>query len=247
MITENAFSFSTSKIYMRIKNIGIRFARLLVVVLMPFILLILPARVTMQPWIVPFQYSLPWMPPDQFGFSKDERLQLGNLGLKAVVGVEGVSILKKPRFADGSQVFNDREIQHLADVAVVIRWMWPLHTFLSILFITGIIALWLLNAELTLGKALSLGSKATLFIVGFILLFAVFAWDWAFTKFHQLFFAGDSYLFYIDDTLIRLYPVEFWITCTMMIGAAVVLLALMFWWIGRWLWRRADARLRLSP
>lgn len=239
-MTETSPTFPTQKISAKAKNTGIWLARLLVVALMPFILLILPARITMQPWIVPFQYSLPWMPPDQFGFSKAERLQLGNLGLQAVIGKDGVNILKKPRFADGSPVFNDREIKHLADVAVVIRWLWPLHTFLTIMFITGIIALWLFNADLTLGKALSLGSKITLFIVGFILVFAIFAWDWAFTKFHQIFFEGDTYLFYIDDTLIRLYPAEFWITCTLLIGAAVILMALLFWAIGRWLWRRAD-------
>jgi integral membrane protein (TIGR01906 family) len=96
----------------------------------------------------------------------------------------------------------------------------------------------LLHRDKTLGQALLNGGKLTLVIVGFILIFAIFAWDWAFTTFHKLFFTGDSWLFYIDDTLIRLYPVEFWITCTMMIGVVVIVMSLLMITMGKWILKR---------
>jgi integral membrane protein (TIGR01906 family) len=39
----------------------------------------------------------------------------------------------------------------------------------------------------------------------------VFAFDWLFTQFHNLFFASGTWTFPTSDTLIRLYPYEFWI------------------------------------
>jgi integral membrane protein (TIGR01906 family) len=56
-----------------------------------------------------------------------------------------------------------------------------------------------------IGLAAALGLVAG---VGILLNPNVF-WQF-FTLFHQVFFTGDSWLFYYSDTLIRLFPIRFW-------------------------------------
>jgi hypothetical protein len=56
-----------------------------------------------------------------------------------------------------------------------------------------------------IGLAVALGLVAG---VGIVLNPEVF-WQF-FTLFHQIFFTGDSWLFYYSDTLIRLFPIRFW-------------------------------------
>jgi len=52
------------------------------------------------------------------------------------------------------------------------------------------------------------------------------AFDTAFTVFHGLFFEGDSWRFSNSDTLLRLYPQEFWMAAGAMIVGLVVVQAI---------------------
>jgi Protein of unknown function (DUF1461). len=49
--------------------------------------------------------------------------------------------------------------------------------------------------------------------VGLVVVIGIFAgisfWQF-FTVFHELFFSGNSWLFLYSDTLIRLFPMQFW-------------------------------------
>jgi integral membrane protein (TIGR01906 family) len=53
-------------------------------------------------------------------------------------------------------------------------------------------------------------------------LFAVVAWDTAFTLFHELLFPPGTWAFPPDSTMILLYPPQFWFDAAM-IAAALVL------------------------
>jgi len=66
-----------------------------------------------------------------------------------------------------------------------------------------------------------------LFVLGAVLIF----WDSAFVLFHRVFFTGDTWLFPYSDTLIRLFPVNFWqdIFGVAAVGTAVTGLAA---WLG---------------
>jgi uncharacterized membrane protein len=64
--------------------------------------------------------------------------------------------------------------------------------------------LWL-GGWLMTGLALTIGA---IVVVGIAVNPDVF-WQF-FTLFHELFFTGNSWLFYFSDTLIRLFPIRFW-------------------------------------
>jgi integral membrane protein (TIGR01906 family) len=55
---------------------------------------------------------------------------------------------------------------------------------------------------------------------------AVVAWDTFFTAFHQLFFAGGTWVFAYSDTLIRLFPEQFWFDAALTVGGLTLLGAL---------------------
>ncbi|MCA9894424.1 MAG: DUF1461 domain-containing protein, partial [Anaerolineae bacterium] len=59
-------------------------------------------------------------------------------------------------------------------------------------------------------------------IVG-IVVAAIFAWDTFFALFHSLFFQEGSWQFYYSDTLIRLYPEQFWLDAAIFIGGMSLL------------------------
>ena len=46
----------------------------------------------------------------------------------------------------------------------------------------------------------------------------VFAWQWFFAVFHSLFFASGTWTFRITDTLIRLYPTQFWTDAALVVA-----------------------------
>ena len=63
----------------------------------------------------------------------------------------------------------------------------------------------------------------------------VLGFDGFFTRFHEVFFSGDSWRFSTADTLIRLYPERFWedvsrLAAAIAVGQAIVLAPLAWWW-----------------
>ena len=56
----------------------------------------------------------------------------------------------------------------------------------------------------------SAGALATLAIAVLAVPFILLGFDRFFTRFHELFFEGDSWRFSTTDTLIRIYPERFW-------------------------------------
>ena len=74
-------------------------------------------------------------------------------------------------------------------------------------------------------------------VLGIVMLVA---WNRFFVWFHELFFAGNTWLFANSDTLIRLYPDEFWIGVAAWISAITVALALALLAVTTVVLRRSD-------
>jgi integral membrane protein (TIGR01906 family) len=60
----------------------------------------------------------------------------------------------------------------------------------------------------------------------------------AFEDFHRIFFKGDSWLFSTSDTLIRLFPQQFWFDAALAIGlftlgGSIVIVMGMWYWEQR--------------
>jgi integral membrane protein (TIGR01906 family) len=123
-------------------------------------------------------------------------------------------------FVDGEPVLDAEERSHMSDVSRLVR----------ILVILDLVAMafaaWggrLLRTEpYRLGKMLVVGAGGVGVATVGIGLFAVLAWDTAFTLFHELLFPPGTWSFPPDSTMIRLYPPEFWFDAAM-IAAALVL------------------------
>jgi integral membrane protein (TIGR01906 family) len=123
-------------------------------------------------------------------------------------------------FDDGEPVLDADERSHMDDVSRLVR----------ILVILDLVAMafaaWggrLLRTEQDrLGRMLVVGAGGVGVAMVAIGLFAVVAWDSAFTLFHELLFPPGTWSFPPDSTMILLYPPEFWFNAAM-IAAALVL------------------------
>ncbi|HJT64545.1 MAG TPA: DUF1461 domain-containing protein [Candidatus Limnocylindria bacterium] len=142
-------------------------------------------------------------------------------------------------FANGQPVLDAEERSHMADVSRLVR-------ILVILDAVAIIfAAWggrLLRTDPhRLGRLLIAGAGTVGVATVAIGVFAVVAWDSAFTLFHELLFPPGTWSFPADSTMILLYPPEFWFEAAM-IAAGLVLATSATLSFGGWLrMREADA------
>jgi integral membrane protein (TIGR01906 family) len=84
-----------------------------------------------------------------------------------------------------------------------------------------------------LQQALMTGSILTLSLIGAIVLVAIVAWNTFFDAFHDVFFESGTWRFNYSDTLIRLFPEQFWFDAALAVGVlttAGALLLLLFTW-----------------
>ncbi|MBN1890708.1 MAG: TIGR01906 family membrane protein [Thermoflexales bacterium] len=217
------------------KRWQIRLAQCVIIVAVPIVLAVLPARVVMQPWIIHFEYGRAGFPPDAFGMGQAERTRLALDGLESIAGPRGMEALWEARFDDGRAAFQEREIEHMLDVRNVAGQLFALQAACCVVLLVAAAGLYReREARPALAGALRSGALVTLVAVVGSGVFGLVAWNSFFTTFHQIFFSGDSWLFAYTDTLIRLYPIQFWIDVTALICAAIVLEALVLgaaaWW-----------------
>jgi integral membrane protein (TIGR01906 family) len=187
--------------------------RIFVTLMLPLLLVLLNAGLlTMTPVFIRWEYQRPSLPADPFGFTTEDRLEYGPRGLAYLFNDEGPEFLGDLRFEDGSPVFNERELSHMLDVKLVTQ---KIMRFGIGLLIAYSIALFLLaadpSARIARLGALFQGSILTIVLIITGIATVVFAFDWLFTEFHRLFFSSGTWIFPTDDTLIRIYPYEFWI------------------------------------
>lgn len=135
----------------------------------------------------------------------------------------------------GQPVLEAREQGHMRDVRTVFAG-------LGILAVASIIVL----AVATLRRERSatwravrygaIGLTAAIAVVGVV---ALVAFDQLFELFHQLFFPAGSYTFDPgSERLVQLFPYQFWEETALVVGVAIVLVALVVAWIAG---RRASA------
>ncbi len=182
----------------------------LVTVLLPLALLFLGLRLMLTHAFLQVEYRLPGFPPDEYGFSLQDRLHYAPLAMDYLLNDADVSFLGTQTFPDGSPLYNGRELGHMQDVKLVVRpVLWIGYALWAVLLTLGIWARlggwWdLFRVGLRRGGWLAAG------LVLAIGLFALLSFWQFFTLFHALFFAEGSWMFFYSDTLIRLFPMRFW-------------------------------------
>lgn len=189
----------------------------LVSILVPLALIGLAIRVLLSPVFYQVEYSMPYFPPDDYGFTKADRLQWAPYAVNYLINNAEISYLGDLKFDDGKPLYNERELSHMKDVKRVTQGalrVWYLS--LALLAVLGAWAWfggWWDSFRLGLmrGGWLMVGLAVTIGVivaVGIVVDPNVF--DRFFVAFHGLFFEGNTWLFLFSDTLIRLFPIRFW-------------------------------------
>jgi integral membrane protein (TIGR01906 family) len=187
----------------------------------PVLLTLLSVRVVMTPLFLQLEYHRPGFPEDIYGFTLEDRLYYAPYAVDYLVNDAGIEYLADLTFPDGSPLYTASELRHMEDVKIVTR------AAFFVLLIGGISALlagYLLwrSDKRTLWQSLFNGGALTIGTIIVIVLGAVFAWDFFFTTFHQLFFKDGTWIFLYSDTLIRLFPEQFWFDAALTIGVLTV-------------------------
>ena len=193
------------------------FLSYLVSLLTPLALIGIALRILLTPLYFTVEYNMPYFPPDDYGFTKADRLQWAKPSVEYLVNNADISYLGDLKFSDGTSIYNERELSHMHDVKGVVKGalnVW--YVSLAVLLLLAFFAWrgeWMhffldglrRGGQWMIGLAVVLG-----FISGAgILLNPDIFWSF-FEWFHSLFFSGSSWLFEYSDTLIRLFPIRFW-------------------------------------
>lgn len=189
----------------------------LVTLLVPIALIGLGLRVLLTPLFLRVEYNMPYFPPDEYGFTKADRLKWAPSALNYLTNDADISYLADLKFEDGKPLYNERELSHMDDVKRVTQGalrVWYLS--LVLLAVLGVWA-WLGGWGQAFRLGLMRGGWLMVILaitVGLIALIGILVspdlFFSFFTGFHHLFFEGDSWLFLFSDTLIRLFPIRFW-------------------------------------
>ncbi|MEO5317077.1 TIGR01906 family membrane protein [Arthrobacter sp. CC3] len=199
-----------------------RVMQVLLAVFYPLVLLVLAVRAVASPLFLWVEYNRPGFPGDGYGFSADDRMTYGSYAVDYLSNWSGPRYLGELVNRSGDALFQEGEVSHMADVKLVI-----LSTFGggALLILLGIIAIIYLRRRSTGGvrRGLFAGSVATLVIILGLGTLAALGWQQFFTEFHRIFFANGTWTFALDDTLIRLFPGQFWVDSGIVIGALVLI------------------------
>ncbi len=189
----------------------------LVAILVPFALIGLGIRALLTPLFLQIEYNMPYFPPDEYGFTKADRLKWAPHALDYLVNDADVSYLGGLKFDDGAPLYNERELSHMDDVKRVTKG--ALNAWYVSLALLAALGAWARfggwmqtyrqglrrGGWLMVGLAVAIG----LVVVAGIAVNSNVFWNF-FAGFHSLFFEGNSWLFLYSDTLIRLFPLRFW-------------------------------------
>jgi integral membrane protein (TIGR01906 family) len=198
----------------------------LVTLLVPVVLVLSGIGVLLSPIYIQVEYRMPYFPPDHYGFTREERLYWADLSIDYLLNGEGIEFLGELQFPEGQQAagscddyqpprdcsyfYNDRELSHMLDVKIVVRYAaWVLLGSVFALLAAGVWANrsdWWEDFRWALGR----GGWLTVGLILAMLVYLVLNFNSLFVTFHQIFFASGTWTFLFSDSLIRLFPVTFW-------------------------------------
>lgn len=202
-----------------------RVMQVLLAVFYPVILLVLAVRAVTSPLFLWVEYNRPGFPGDGYGFNADDRMTYGSYAVDYLSNWSGPRYLGELVNRSGDSLFKEGEVSHMADVKLVILSAFGAGAALILLSIVAMIYLRRRSSG-GIRRGLFAGSIATLVIILGLGGLAVLGWEQFFTEFHRIFFANGSWTFSLEDTLIRLFPGQFWVDAGIVIGALVLLASL---------------------
>lgn len=200
--------------------------KVLLCVLFCVVVILSGLRLCLTSTFIDLQYNVFGVPEDTYGFSLQERTEYAYQSIDYLLGKVSDQEFESLTFPDGKALFNQRELSHMQDVrdlsVIVVRVWFIALTALLIGVLAGHKAGWQ-------RESMQAGKTAGLIVLSFILIVLISVtlnFDQLFTAFHRVFFEGDTWLFYSSDSLIRLFPMPFWVNVFVVIGVLSALLSI---------------------
>ena len=203
---------------MSLQKITMALARVLVTICLPLTLVLVSVDIIASNAYIRHEYGLPGFPPSGL-YPPDERLRLAEATLCYLRSSESTDHLRELEYS-GEPVYNPREVQHLVDVKAVMKGVFLAEKAGIVVLSAALICLLGVGKDrVTTLRSVVLGCSllwGLALVVGAI---ALVSFDWFFTQFHRMFFEDGTWVFYVTDTLIQLFPLPFWMDATWKIGA----------------------------
>ena len=214
---------------------------------MPFLLAVFTVR-SLIGWSSPgyptFEYAR--IAPDAYGFTEQERIELANATLDYLQRPEPadqvIYLLEDLRLPGTDKpLYNTEEIGHMLDVKIIAdafkRVMWVL----AVVVIGGLAFLLARSETRPLGyKTIMQGGLLTAAILVVVGVLIGVAWNFVFVQFHELLFPPGTWTFAYTDSLIRLFPEQFWFDFGVIWVAGILLQGVIWAAVGYWLMRQAS-------
>ena len=218
---------------MSVSNIGPGWAfavRLLLVAAVPVVIIFVSLRIVLVPWYLQFEYSRAGLSTDASGFTEAERLQYARTAIDYLMAAAGDTRLKDATAANGQPLYNERELSHMVDVQVVVQSVLRVGQLAALVLGGGALMLGFMRQYHDLRTGLLWGAIGL--VAGLLLLLAYIGINFEsfFTNFHQVFFASGTWTFEYTDTLIRLFPIQFWADVSVLVVAAALAQGALLWW-----------------
>ena len=200
--------------------LGLR--RALIVLAVPVLTVMLAVRAVASPAFLWLEYHRPGFPADSYGFDTQERLRLGSYGLDYISNFAPHTYLADIT-TGGNAAFLASEVEHMTDVK---RVMLISMTFALLMLVLALLSARTLRlrAPGVLRSSLFTGAWLTLALLIGLGVAGAIGWEAFFTTFHQVFFPQGNWQFRMSDTLIRLYPPQFWVDAAATAGALTLLM-----------------------
>ena len=215
----------------RAKPVLPRVLQVLMAVFFPFLLLIAAVRIVASPLFLWAEYHRPGFPGDGYGFSADDRLTYASYAVDYLANFSSPRYLGDLVFSNGDRLFTSGEVSHMADVKLVVLSAYGAGALLLVFFVAAFFAL--RRARGAFARGVFAGSLVTVGLIAALTVLAFLGWEQFFTEFHRIFFADGTWTFRLEDTLIRLFPGQFWMDAAVTVGVLVlltsVLMAIFCW------------------
>jgi integral membrane protein (TIGR01906 family) len=190
-----------------------------------------------------FEYAR--IAPDRFGLTLEERLTLARASQEYLrrpeAGGEIAYLLEELRLPGTDQpVYTASEVSHLVDLKNLIDLFRTAFWALTALIVGGTAVLVARRETRYEGyRALAHGGTFTAAIVLLVIVLILVAWNLVFVTFHEVLFPSGTWTFFTTDSLIRLFPEQFWFDFGVIWTVGILLAAAFMATLGRLLLRRA--------
>lgn len=193
----------------------------------PFFLMMTAIRLLLTPLYPAIEYRMPYFPPDPYGFTLEDRLKWSRISIEYLLNDADLSFLAEQKLDPQTPLYNERELQHMLDVKLLVQQMITVWTIISGVYVILLAWAWRRGWMKDLLRAFSWGGQGSIGVIILILVSVVLNFNALFTAFHKIFFEGNSWLFRYSDSLIRLFPLPFWRDAFIWVGTFTLLVSIL--------------------